>query len=150
MLGGVSEGGVPVSSRREFLEPDRGVMFALNNVETGVDMSSLEDNGVLALFGVVYDVGVPVPANLGVKGVFCVLEVALRVGVNGLAEMPFFLGLSEGIVAAVEAGLRIGERRNCSRIMAFQGMDKGGKHHDQRLNKFLEVFLEGMSSLICR
>lgn len=52
MLGGVSEGGVAVPSvpsRREFREPDRGVMFVLRNAETGVDTSSLEDKGVPVL-----------------------------------------------------------------------------------------------------
>jgi hypothetical protein len=49
MLGGVSAGGVAASSRREFLEPDLGVIFALRNVETGVVTSSFEASGVLVL-----------------------------------------------------------------------------------------------------
>lgn len=61
---------------------------------------------------------------------------------NGLAGMPFFLGLSDGIVVAVEEGLRIGERRNCSRIMACQGLDDGDEHHDQSLSKCPELFFE--------
>ena len=142
MLGGVSAGGVAAPSRREFLEPDRGVILALRNVETGVDTSSFEVRGVLDLVelcGVWYDVGVPEPANLGVNGVFGVLEVALSVGVNGLAVMPFFLGLSDGIVVAVEAGLRIGERRNCSRIMAYRGLRNGDKHYGQSQNICLRL-----------
>ena len=85
---GVPVGVVFVLSTRDFRDPDRGVTLLLRNVETDVDISSLDPaTGVLVSERAprwAAAVGGADPATLGVTGArFEAFAAALRVGIRG-------------------------------------------------------------------